>query len=165
VGTPATLVARAGGAARGKLRPMIKHRRLIAILSCVTALGVTGTAAAGAADGATDIKVTAAPTLTPGQKAPFDAAGVRSIRRGKPIPAGYRLIGQQVEITRGAKSAGAALTFRCPSGKTLRTFGIVGNAGFSAVNRDYPGHRQTQVVSFAPPTLDHAVGTVYAVCR
>jgi hypothetical protein len=157
------LVARERGAVRGKLRCMITHRRLIAILSCVTALGATGVAVA--ADGATDIKVTAAPTLTAGQKAPFDAPGVRSIRRGKPIPAGYRLIGQQVDITRGAKTAGAALTFRCPGTKTLRTFGIVGNAGFSAVNRNYPGHRQTQIVSFAPPTLDHAVGTVYAVCR
>ncbi len=163
MGRAATLVARAGGAACGKLRPMIKHRRLIALLSCVTALGATGIAVA--ADGATDIKVTAAPTLTPGRTAPFDAAGVRSIRRGKPIPAGYRLIGQQVDITRGAKSAGAALTFRCPQGKTLRTFGIVGNAGFSATNRNYPGHRQTTIVSFAPPTLDHATGTVYAVCR
>src|SRR3954468_15914622 len=142
---------------------MITHRRLIAILSCVTALGATGVAVA--ADGATDIKVTAAPTLTAGQKAPFDAPGVRSIRRGKPIPAGYRLIGQQVEIARGARSAGAALTFRCPRGTTLRTFGIVGNAGFSAVNRDYAGHRQTTIVSFAPPTLAQATGTVYAVCR
>jgi len=157
------LVARARGAVRGTLRRMIKHRRTIAILSCVTALGAAG--AAVAADGATDIKVTAAPTLTAGQTAPFDAPGVKSIRRGKPIPAGYRLIGQQVDITRGAKSAGAALTFRCPQGKTLRTFGIVGNAGFTAVNRNYARHRQTTIVSFAPPTLDHAVGTVYAVCR
>src|SRR4051794_18381092 len=51
---------------------MLKHRRLIAVLGCVTALGATG--AAVAADGATDIKVTAAPTLTPGRTAPFDAA-------------------------------------------------------------------------------------------
>ena len=142
---------------------MIKHRRLIATLGCVTALGAAGVAVA--ADGATDIKVTAAPTLGAGQQAPFDAAGVRAVRRGKPIPAGYQLIGQQVDITRGAKSAGAALTFRCPVGKTLRTFGTVGNAGFTAANRDYPGHRQTTILSFAPPRLDHATGTVYAVCR
>ena len=142
---------------------MTKHRRLIAILSCVTAVGAAG--AAVAADGATDIKVTAAPTLAPGQTAPFDAAGVRAIRRGKPIPSGYRLIAQQVDITRGAQSAGAALTFRCPEGKTLRTFGVVGNAGFTATSRNYPGHRQTTIVSFAPPQLPHATGTVYAVCR
>lgn len=142
---------------------MIKHRRLIAVLGCVTALGAAG--AAVAADGATDIKVSAAPTLTAGQQAPFDAAGVKAIRRGKPIPAGYQLIGQQVDITRGAKTAGAALLFRCPQGKTLRTFGTIGNAGFGAANRNYPGHRQTTILSFAPPTLQHATGTVYAVCR
>jgi hypothetical protein len=142
---------------------VIKHRRLIATLGCLAAVGSAGVAVA--ADGATDIKVTAAPTLTPGQNAPFDAAGVKAVRRGKPIPAGYRLIGQTVDIQRGAKSAGAALTFRCPEGKTLRTFGVVGNAGFSATNVNYPGHRQTTIVSFAPPRLDHATGTVYAVCR
>jgi hypothetical protein len=141
---------------------MIKHRRLIAILSCVTALAAAG--AAVAADGATDIKVTAAPTLTAGQTAPFDAPGVKAIRRGRPIPAGYRLIGQQVDITRGAKSAGAALTFRCPEGKRLRTFGVVGNAGFFAPLA-YVRHRQTTIVSFPPPRLAHATGSVYAVCR
>jgi hypothetical protein len=118
-----------------------------------------------AADGPTVINVQAAPTLSPGQKAPFDAPGVRVVRRGKPIPAGYRLIGQTVDIRRGAKSAGAALTFRCPEGKTIRTFGVVGNAGFAAADRDYPGHHRTTVFSFPPPRLDHATGTVYAVCR
>ena len=142
---------------------MIKHRRLIATLGCLAALGGAGVAVA--ADGATDIKVTAAPTLSAGQTAPFDAAGVKAVRRGKPIPAGYVLVGQTVDIQRGAKSAGAALTFRCPGAKTLRTFGVVGNAGFSAVDRNYPGHRQTAVMSFPPPRLAHATGTVYAVCR
>ena len=142
---------------------MIKHRRLVATLGCLAAVGGAGVAVA--ADGATDIKVTAAPTLSAGQTAPFDAAGVKAVRRGKPIPAGYVLVGQTVDIQRGAKSAGAALTFRCPGTKTLRTFGVVGNAGFSAVDRNYPGHRQTAVMSFAPPRLAHATGTVYADCR
>ena len=142
---------------------MIKHRRLVATLGCLAAVGGAGVAAA--ADGATDIKVTAAPTLGAGQTAPFDAAGVKAVRRGRPIPAGYLLVGQTVDIQRGAKSAGAALTFRCPGTKRLRTFGVVGNAGFSAVDRNYPGHRQTAVMSFPPPRLAHSTGTVYAVCR
>jgi len=54
---------------------------------------------------------------------------------------------------------------RCPRGKTLRTFGIVGNAGFAAADRNYAGHRQTSILSFAPPKLAQATGTVYAVCR
>jgi hypothetical protein len=141
---------------------MIKARHAVAALGCLAALGSAGTAVA--ADGPTDIKVQAAPTLAANTTAPFDAPGVRAIRRGKPIPRGYVLIGQQVAIERGAKAAGAALLFRCPQRKTLRTFGIVGNAGFSAP-RDYAGHRQTTIFSFAPPTLEHATGTVYAVCR
>jgi hypothetical protein len=117
----------------------------------------------------TQITVSDVPSLTAGQPAPFDAPGVRAIRRGKAIPRGYVLVGQQIDVRRGArggnaKSAGAALTYRCPGARTLRTFGVVGNAGFSAP-RNYVGHRQTQVFSFAPPSVDHAVGTLYAVCR
>jgi hypothetical protein len=146
---------------------MITRTRLVATLGCLAALGGSGVAVA--ADGPTSIAVSDAPSLQAGQTAPFDAAGVRSIRRGRPIPRGYVLVGQTVDITRGtrggnAKSAGAALSFRCPGTKTLRTFGVVGNAGFSAPT-DYVRHRQTSVFSFAPPTLDHATGTLYAVCR
>jgi hypothetical protein len=141
---------------------MIKSRPAVAALGCLAVLGSEGTAVA--ADGPTTVKVQAAPTLAAGTTAPFDAPGVRAIRRGKPIPRGYVLIGQQVDIQRGAKAAGAALRSLCPDRKLLRTFGVVGNAGFSAP-RDYVGHRQTFIFSFAPPTLEHATGTVYAVCR
>jgi hypothetical protein len=143
---------------------LIKHRRLIATLGCLAVVGGASSAAV-AADGPTEIKVSAAPTLSAGQVAPFDAPGVKAVRKGKAIPAGYVLLGQSVSIQRGAKSAGAALTFRCPEGKTLRTFGVVGNAGFAAADRDYAGHRQTSILSFAPPKLAQATGTVYAVCR
>ena len=119
---------------------MITRTRLVATLGCLAALGGSGVAVA--ADGPTSIAVSDAPSLQ---------------------------AGQTVDVTRGtrggdAKSAGAALTFRCPGTKTLRTFGVVGNAGFAA-STDYVRHRQTRVFSFAPPTLDHATGTLYAVCR
>jgi len=143
---------------------MTTHRNLAIVLGCLAALGCSS-AVAVAADGPTDIKIQDAPTLRAGQTAPFDAPGVKAIRRGKPIARGYQLIGQQVDITRGARTAGAALFFRCPRGTTIRTFGLVGNAGFAAADRNYPGHRQTTVFSFAPPRLTHATGTVYAVCR
>jgi len=146
---------------------MINRTRLAATIGCLAALGGSGVAMA--TDGPTQVAVSDAPSLRAGQTAPFDAPGVRSIRRGKPIPRGYVLVGQTVEITRGtrggnAKSAGAALVYRCPGTKTLRTFGVVGNAGFTATS-DYVRHRQTRVFSFAPPTLGHATGTLYAVCR
>ena len=146
---------------------MFNRTRLIAAIGCAAALGGSGVAMA--ADGPTQVAVSDAPTLSAGTTAPFDAPGVRSIRRGKPIPRGYVLVGQTVEVTRGTRGgnagrAGAALVFRCPGTKRLRTFGVVGNAGFTAT-RNYAGHRETRVFSFAPPTLDHATGTLYAVCR
>jgi hypothetical protein len=148
---------------------MTNRTRLVAAIGCAAALGGSGIAIAQDGPVPTRVAVTDAPALTAGQRAPFDAPGVRAIRRGRPIPRGYVLVGQTVDITRGtrggnAKSAGAALTFRCPGTKRLRTFGVVGNAGFSAPT-DYVRHRQTRVFSFAPPTLDHATGTLYAVCR
>jgi hypothetical protein len=99
---------------------MIKRTRLVATIGCLAALGGSGVAIA--ADGPTQIAVSDAPTLTAGQVAPFDAAGVRAVRRGRPIPRGYVLVGQTVDIARGTRSgnangAGAALTYRCPGTK------------------------------------------------
>jgi hypothetical protein len=89
---------------------------------------------------------------------------VKAIRRGKPIPAGYVLVGQQVDVQRGAKTAGAALRFTCPGGKRLKTFGVTGQAGFFAP-QNYGDHKTTNVMSFPPPHTQQASGTVYAVCR
>ena len=77
---------------------------------------------------------------------------------------GYVLVGQQVDVQRGAKTAGAALKFTCPEGKRLKTFGVTGHAGFLAA-QDYEDHKTTSVMSFPPPHLQQASGTVYAVCR
>ena len=96
---------------------------------------------------------------------PSHAPGVRRlIRRGKPIPAGYVLVGQKVDVQRGAKTAGAALKFTCPEGKRLKTFGVTGHAGFLAP-RTTTTTSTTNVMSFPPPHLQQASGTVYAVCR
>jgi hypothetical protein len=132
----------------------------IAALAATAVLGISGIAAA-AAEGPTEVTVEPAPTLTAADKAPFDAAGVRAIRRGKPIPAGYVLIGQKVTIKRGKIPAGATLFFKCPGSKRLKTFGTIGRAGFVA-NRDYVDHRQTYVSSYSGRDT---TGTIYAVCR
>jgi hypothetical protein len=142
--------------------PVVSHRHAIAAFACAAALGTTGVAVA--ATGPTTITVTNAPTLKAGQTAPFDAPGVKAIRRGKAIPNGYVLVGRTVEIKRGENNAGAALFFRCPDQKRLRTFGTLGQVGFSAP-RDYVGHRQTQILSFGPPSQSTSSGTIYAVCR
>jgi len=137
--------------------------KLIAAATAAAALAAGGVSIA--ADTATQITVEPAATLMPGQNSPFDAGGVKAIRRGKPIPAGYRLVGQKVTNTRGLSSAGAALFFRCPDGKRLKTFGDSGGIGFS-IDRSYVDHRQTWVRTFAGKKKGVAdTGIVYAVCR
>jgi hypothetical protein len=141
---------------------MSKTSRILAA-ACAMAL-LAGTGAAIAADGSSQITVHAPTQLKAGETAPFDAPGVKVIRRGKPIPAGYVLVGQQVDVQRGAKTAGAALRFTCPGAKRLMTFGVTGDAGFFAP-QDYGDHRTASIMSFPPPHLQQASGTVYAVCR
>lgn len=141
---------------------MSKSRRIIAAAGAVALLA--GAGAALAADGDNTITVAPPTQITAGHKAPFDAPGVKAIRRGKLIPKGYVLVGQKVSITRGAHLAGAALKFTCPDDKVLKTFGVTGHAGFLAL-RDYPDHHTTDIISYPPPHLKQASGTVYAVCR
>jgi hypothetical protein len=135
---------------------MTKPRILAALTVAAIAAGGTGTALA---QGEGDTTVTVGPriVLTAGETAPFDAAGVRAVRRGQPIPSGYRLIGRTV--TGSANGVGAAIRFTCPDGKRLKTFGTTGQAGFS-MTQTYVNHRSTVITS-----IGRGDGTVYAVCR
>jgi hypothetical protein len=137
---------------------MTKPRILAALTAAALLAGGTGTALA---QNAGDTTVTVGPrtVLTAGQTAPFDAPGVSVVRRGKPIPSGYRLIGRQV--SGGGAGVGAAIRFTCPDGKVLKTFGTVGRVGFTAP-RTYVNHKSTIVQSILSGS---ASGTVYAVCR
>jgi hypothetical protein len=142
---------------------MSKSRQIIAAAGAIASLAGGG-AAALAADGDTTVTVSPPTQLVAGQKAPFDAPGVKAIRHGKAIPKGYVLVGQKVQYNIGAKTAGAALKFTCPDDKVLKTFGVTGKAGFLAL-RDYPDHHTTDIISYPPPKTEQASGTVYAVCR
>ena len=141
---------------------MRMSRKTAALLAAVASFAAAGVAIA--ADGATTVTVDPATTLLPGDTAPFDAAGVRAVRKGKAIPAGYRLIGQHVKIARGRPAAGAALHFVCPGAKRLRTFGVTGKIGAAVTDDNYVRHRSTWVRTYETggPGAD---GTVYAVCR
>lgn len=141
------------------MAPITRH---IAVLGTATLL--LGASTALAAEGPTEVTVDPATTVNAGAKAPFDAPGVSAIRRGKPIPKGYVLVGRKVQVKRGKNAAGAALPFRCPGTKRLRTFGVTGSAGFVST-RDYVGHRSTIVVSLPSGRKSQSSGTVYAVCR
>jgi hypothetical protein len=136
-------------------------------IKSIAAVATAAVLAAGgislAADTATEISVERAATIFPGTKAPFDAAGVKAIRKGKVIPKGYRLEGIKVTNTRGNSGAGASLYFKCAQGR-LRTFGETGGIGL-AIDRTYVGHLSTWVRTYPGRKKGVAEsGTVYAVC-
>lgn len=136
------------------------------ITAVAIASSLAGVGAAIAADSATPTTITVTPVanLQAGDTAPDSAPGVKAIRANKPIPSGYVLIGQKVDVQRGDRSAGAALRFSCPGDKRLRTFLVTGQAGFGA-DRNYVNHKSAYVVSRPNPKLKQASGVVYAVCR
>lgn len=144
------------------MNTVTKH---IALLSVGVAVAATaGTAAAATGDG----QITVGPqvTLRAGETAPFDAAGVRAIRRGKPIPSGYLLVGRKVTIDRARSgSVGAAFKLSCPSGKTARTLGLTGQNGPSLIGDRYVGRRDVRVAVWSPPRLPQSTGMSYVVCR
>jgi hypothetical protein len=146
-------------------RTRTRTRSIAAALTAVAALGAGGTALAQTAgQEPTTVTVTPVTALKAGDTSPFDVAGVKAIRRGKTIPAGYVLPGYRVQIEKGAKTAGAALRFSCPGAKRLQSFAIKGQAGFSSDGR-YVGHRDALVSSFPSGRWDAPDGIVYAVCR
>lgn len=139
-------------------------RRTAAVATAVVAVAAAGTAVAAGGSGPTTVTVDPSFTVGAGAKAPFDAPGVQTIRAGKPIPAGFVLVGRRVTVHRGANAAGAAIHMFCPGGKRLRTFGITGHAGFQSTS-DYVGRRSALIVSLPDGRRIDSSGTVYAVCR
>jgi hypothetical protein len=139
---------------------------LITAAAAATALlaGAGATAAVAQDPPTTSVTVREATTLKAGDTSPFDVGGVRAIRRGKPIPAGYVLPGRTVTIDASGPAAGAAIRFTCPQRKRLRSFATRGSIGFSVTDSRYPGRRSTVVISLGRSGRTDT-GTIYAVCR
>jgi hypothetical protein len=152
---------------------MFTSPRLIATIAAAGALGAAGTAVAQQGGQPVDSQVTvAARTVVagPGQTSPVDVGGVRAIRRGKPVPSGYSLVGRKVTFVRGTEAAYGYITLRCPSGKTLRGLASQGAAGFSVQGtRNYSGKRSVNLLAFynANRTAvgQTVSGTILAACR
>ncbi|MDQ3630090.1 MAG: hypothetical protein M3417_02180 [Actinomycetota bacterium] len=140
----------------------MRNTHALTTLLAASVLSAGAVTTAGAVDGDTSITVGAPKNLVAGGKAPFDAPGVKAIRRGKAIPAGYVLPGRTVTVKAGTGAAGAAIRFTCPAGKALRTFATTGTVGL-AIDRKYVGRRSTNVMSIGRGK--DASGAVYAVCR
>jgi len=142
----------------------MKTSSALTTLLAASVLSAGAVTTANAVDGDTAVTIGAPKRLVAGDKAPFDAAGVKAIRRGKAIPARYVLVGRTVNIDSGdTGAAGAAVRLSCPSGKVLRTLGQTGNAGLQ-IGRRYVGKKYTNVMSFGRRGGD-ASGALYGVCR
>ena len=142
----------------------MSRTRSTAVLTALAVAAAAGSAVAAATDTPTTVTVGSTTQLVAGDRAPFDAPGVSAIRAGRPIPAGYVLLGRKVEVDRGTNVAGAAMHVFCPGAKRLRTFGVTGGAGFQSTS-DYVGRRSTVIVSLPSGRVQHSSGTIYAVCR
>jgi hypothetical protein len=151
---------------------------MITRIRILLAIAVVGAVAAGAgtalaAAQSTDSQVTISPrtvVASAGQTSPVDVGGVRAVRAGKPIPAGYVLVGRNVKFTRGTEVGYGALTMRCPSGKTLRGLARQGQVGPQVVrDTHYPGKRSVDLIvdynARTTPVGGTVEGTVLALCR
>jgi len=151
---------------------MFTSPRIIAIIAVAGALGAAGTAVAQQGQ-PVDSQVTVGNrtvVAAPGQVSPVSVGGVRAIRAGKPVPAGYRLIGRKVTFVRGSEAAYGYMTLRCPVGRTLRGLANQGAAGFAVQrSRNYVGKRSVDVTTFfnanRTPVGQTVSGTILAACR
>ena len=140
--------------------------RSAAVVGSAVVIAATGTSVVRAADGDAQVTIGTPTTLQAGQTAPFSAPGVKAIRRGKPIPSGYVLVGREVTIDRGtAGSAGAVLSLSCPAGKRARTLGSTGQNGPNVIGDRYVGHRSVRIAVWGPSNDATTHGTSYVVCR
>lgn len=142
----------------------MKTTTALTTLLAASVLSAGAITTAGAADGDSTITIGAQKVTAAGQTSPFDAGGVRAVRRGKAIPSGYLLVGRKLTIEPGANAAGAIVRLTCPAGKTLRTYGQTGTAGGSKAEGDYVGDRRGEILAFglANKTVQ---ATYYGVCH
>jgi len=142
----------------------MSHRRnLTSAVAITSLLACAGAALAADTSTPTQITVTPVASLQAGDTSPGDVPGVKAIRRNKVIPAGYVMIGQQVDVHRGSKTAGASLLFSCPGSKRLRSFLSTGEVGFQSDGR-YANRHQAFISTFRSERHDIS-GILYAVCR
>jgi hypothetical protein len=142
-------------------------RAAAAVAASVAALGLTAVAGASApAD--TTISVSPRVFIAAPQKSPVDFPGVPSARAGRVLPKGYVAVARDVDITRGAETAFAALRMTCPKGRTWRTGGSAGDISATILDRRASGKHSVLALASAASSVDAGVtasGTVFALCR
>jgi hypothetical protein len=152
---------------------MFSSKRILTGIAAVGAFAAAGAGTAVAAGQGVDTQISISSRTTvasAGQKSPVDVGGVRAVRAGRDVPAGYVLIGRQVKITRGTQAAYGALTMRCPAGKTLRGLARQGKVGLNVMGLGHYDHKRfvNVLVTFDAnntPAGQTVEGAILAVCR
>jgi len=131
-------------------------------------VAATGSAlAAGGPD--TTIAVSPRVTTIAPAVSPADFAGVSKVRKGRPLPRGWVVVGRDVRITRGGEVAHAALRMTCPKGTTWRSGASTGDIGAGVLDRSARGKRSLLVIAtFSASDVrrgETAAGSVLALCR
>ena len=142
-------------------------RRLLCAVAVAAALAALASTIALAAVGPdTTATVSSKTILAAPSVSPVDAPGVRAVRAGKPLPAGYALIGHRVTITRGAEAAWVAMRLACPAGKHTRTLAMKGDIGPQLVGR-YHSTYVSVIGDYASAVKrgQTVTGTIYLLCR
>jgi hypothetical protein len=151
---------------------MTRTARLLTTLAAAATLAGAGASAASAqsADSVVTVSPRSVVAAAPANS-PIDFAGVRTARRGRPLPADNVVIGRKVAITRGSEVAYGALTLRCPADHPrLRSLGFTGQVAPQVLfPLRYVGKRAVNVMvtynARAIPVGGTAQGTVLALCR
>jgi len=131
---------------------------------------IASAATSGADPKATTISVAPHTVLSAPAKSPFDAPGTPAVRRGKPIPTGYRIVGRAVSINRGDEAAYAAMRLACPAGTITRTLAAselrTSRIGVQLVGKYHTTYARV-IADFGPAVKrgQTVTGTVYLVCR
>ena len=104
--------------------------------------------------------------LSAGDVSPVDGPGVKSIRRGKPIPAGYKIVARDVILTRGSQAGWGAFRMQCPKGTLTLTLAGRGGVGPQLVGK-YHTTYVTVIADYGPAVKPGQTvsGTDYLICH
>jgi hypothetical protein len=137
---------------------------VIALLVAVAAVAATSAVGAGQTDSTVTIKPSH--VLVAGDTSPIDGPGVKAIRRGQPIPSGYKIVARDVTLTRGSQAGWGAMRLQCPSGTKTRTIAGHGGVGPQLVGK-YHSTWVVVIADYGPAVKPGQTvsGTDYLICR
>lgn len=149
---------------------LLSSRIRASALAAVTSLALAGSAFGAATASDTTIDVSPRVTVAAPDASPADFPGITKVHEGEPLPRLWVVVSRDVQITRGAEPAFAALKMTCPRGKTWRSGAASGDISAAVLDRNPRAGKRVVLVmaSFSTSEIrpgQTATGTVHALCR